>query len=174
MDCLDRIRKNIDSPIEFRFLKWENCLNYPQYFRARKFFSQEFHRHQKCDKLQNDPRYFPLVYAIEGLLSVRGELFDYFFRPSPTNERAQRFYEFLNEVIKNYEEDMEENPEASKFIIFPTSNVLNFSEILKTITVLESMLQHIQSAADVPNVLNFVRELYKKPVVNTVAELTEE
>uniref|UniRef100_A0AC34FX45 Uncharacterized protein n=1 Tax=Panagrolaimus sp. ES5 TaxID=591445 RepID=A0AC34FX45_9BILA len=69
MDCLDRLRKNIDSPIEFRFLIWKigkndfdsrpRAIINPLYYSNTNFFS-ELDKYPDFLKLR-DIKYFPLV-----------------------------------------------------------------------------------------------------------------
>ena len=112
MDCLDRLRKNIDSPIEFRFISWRSFTSIDRYTETDFFKNLENNRHFK---FLLEPKYFSLVYAIQALISYGGEIYDHFFRPKPGSSGC--FIEFLKAVLNNFEKDCKANPDTSKFLI---------------------------------------------------------
>uniref|UniRef100_A0A914PSF0 PH-like domain-containing protein n=1 Tax=Panagrolaimus davidi TaxID=227884 RepID=A0A914PSF0_9BILA len=133
MDCLDRLRKNIDSPIEFRFLYWK-AVNFdgkkrtvinPSYYENINFFS-ELDKHPNFKHL-SDPKYFPLIYAIEALISHGGELYDCFFRPP-----YGCFIKFMYKVVQCYEYELEKYPD---------------SKYTRTVATLENMVQQMHGVS---------------------------
>uniref|UniRef100_A0AC35EW18 RNA-dependent RNA polymerase n=1 Tax=Panagrolaimus sp. PS1159 TaxID=55785 RepID=A0AC35EW18_9BILA len=106
LDCFDRLRKCNNYAIEFRFLHRKELKNIRFY--GRDPFANPNHLPPKYSKLK-EPKYFPLVYAVQALISRGGELFDYFFRPE-----YLKFYEFLDTVVECYDEDFSTNPGATE------------------------------------------------------------
>ena len=53
------------------------------------------------------------MFAVEALISRGGEVYDYFFRPG-----YEKFTEFLNLVVSKYEEDNNNEPNASKYHLY--------------------------------------------------------
>ena len=109
MDCLDRLRKNIDSPIEFRYISWRTITSIDKYTESDVVKNLENNR-------LLEPKYFSLVYAIQALISYGGEIYDHFFRPK-SNSNNDCFIQFLKVVKNNFEKDCKANPDTSKFLI---------------------------------------------------------
>uniref|UniRef100_A0AC35GUX4 RNA-dependent RNA polymerase n=1 Tax=Panagrolaimus sp. PS1159 TaxID=55785 RepID=A0AC35GUX4_9BILA len=104
LDCLDRLRKSNNYAIEFRFLHRKTVKHIKDY-------NENPLKH--VDKLPNiyeelkKPQFFPLVYAVQALITRGGEIFDYFFRPE-----YHKFSEFFDYVIKQFTADLKANPGA--------------------------------------------------------------
>ena len=120
-DCLDRLRKKITHAIEFRFLARKKTENIRTYFHYAEIFMNE---PDKIDtgyaKLAED-KYFPLVYAIQAIISRGGEVFDYFFRPE-----FSQFKTFLDLCIEKFESDLNDTPQASRSLTFQVHVYLVF------------------------------------------------
>ena len=54
-------------------------------------------------------KYFPLVYAIQAIISRGGEIFAYLFRPE-----SNLFVTFLDLCIEKFERNLLDDPKASK------------------------------------------------------------
>ena len=54
-------------------------------------------------------KYFPLVYAIQAIISRGGEVYAYLFRPD-----FDQFKAFLDLCITKFEQNLVKNPKASK------------------------------------------------------------
>uniref|UniRef100_A0A914Z6M4 RNA-dependent RNA polymerase n=1 Tax=Panagrolaimus superbus TaxID=310955 RepID=A0A914Z6M4_9BILA len=111
---------------------------------------------------KNQFKYFPLVYAVQvgtgvarnALLTRGGELYDYFFRPE-----YYIFNDFLNVVIDYYDADLRRDPGA---------------RIAKTVSTLENMLLEIDREHDVIEPVKYFLELYDKPGLNVLANITDD
>uniref|UniRef100_A0AC34F872 RNA-directed RNA polymerase n=1 Tax=Panagrolaimus sp. ES5 TaxID=591445 RepID=A0AC34F872_9BILA len=167
LDCLDRLRKNNHYSIEFRNLYRKKCINIRNYdenrfmtpeklpldyekLKPKDLKSEEALPYEKLNQF----KYFPLVYAVQALITRGGELYDYFFRP-----QYSKFYDFLNTVIQYYEADLRRDPG---------------SRVTKTVTTLENMLLEVDKAHDIMEPLKFFLEHYDEPGIAVMAEITDD
>uniref|UniRef100_A0AC34GWZ1 RNA-directed RNA polymerase n=1 Tax=Panagrolaimus sp. ES5 TaxID=591445 RepID=A0AC34GWZ1_9BILA len=150
LDCLDRLRKSNNFGIEFRNLYRKKCLNIKSY--ERNNFMNLNNLPSDYSKLK-DQKYFPLVYAVQALITRGGELYDYFFRPEYFT-----FYNFLNTVIEHFDADLQRDPEA---------------KISKTVSTLENMLLEVDKAKDIIEPLNFFLKLYNDPGLRALTDITD-
>uniref|UniRef100_A0AC34G4H3 Uncharacterized protein n=1 Tax=Panagrolaimus sp. ES5 TaxID=591445 RepID=A0AC34G4H3_9BILA len=151
LDCLDRLRKSNHYSIEFRVLYRKKCLHIKNY-ECNKFMNPE-NLPQEYSKLK-DLKYFPLVYAVQALITRGGEIYDYFFRPE-----YGKFNEFLDTVIQHFDEDLCKDPEA---------------RIVKTVITLENMLLEIDKEHDVIEPLMLFEKLYNDSSHRIAAEITDD
>uniref|UniRef100_A0A914YGR3 Uncharacterized protein n=1 Tax=Panagrolaimus superbus TaxID=310955 RepID=A0A914YGR3_9BILA len=98
--------------------------------------------------------YFPLVYALQALISRNGAIYDYFFRPC-----FNKFDEFLNLVTDKYENNLVDDPDA---------------KVTKTVIALEHMLQLIDRLLDTPEPISTFQSLYDAPGYRMLAEVTSD
>uniref|UniRef100_A0AC35GXF1 RNA-directed RNA polymerase n=2 Tax=Panagrolaimus sp. PS1159 TaxID=55785 RepID=A0AC35GXF1_9BILA len=104
LDCLDRFRKCITYGIEYRFLDRSPNINVKNY--AKNFFMDKKDLPDKYLKYI-EPEYFPLVYAVQAILSRKETMYDYLFRPT-----FNKFEEFLALVTERFENDLINEPDA--------------------------------------------------------------
>uniref|UniRef100_A0AC35FAE9 RNA-directed RNA polymerase n=1 Tax=Panagrolaimus sp. PS1159 TaxID=55785 RepID=A0AC35FAE9_9BILA len=151
LDCLDRLRKSNNYAIELRFLHRKTVKHIKDY-------NENPLKH--VDKLPNkyeelkQPKFFPLVYAVQALITRGGEIYDYFFRPE-----YHKFYEFLDYVISQFKADLKANPGA---------------RIAKTVITLENMLLEVDKLNDVMEPLKFFIKLYSEPAHRILADIADE
>ena len=115
-DCLDRLRKTIAHAIEFRFLDRKRLSNIRNYLYDAEMFMGTPEKLDHEYKKLADEKYFPLVYAVQAIISRGGEVFEYFFRPE-----FNHFKTFLNLCIECFDRDLCDAPQASKCFIFLSS-----------------------------------------------------
>ena len=113
-DCLDRLRKTITHAIEFRFLDRKKLANIRNYLHGAETFMGAPEQLDPEYKKLADEKYFPLVYAVQAIVSRGGEVLDYFFRPE-----FNHFKTFLNLCIERFDRDLWDAPQASKGFFLP-------------------------------------------------------
>uniref|UniRef100_A0AC34GWR3 RNA-dependent RNA polymerase n=1 Tax=Panagrolaimus sp. ES5 TaxID=591445 RepID=A0AC34GWR3_9BILA len=151
LDCLDRFRKSITYSIEYRFL--DNLSNWS----LRKYTKNVFMDQEDLpDELftYTNREYFPLVFAVQALISRKGAIYDYFFRTC-----FNTFDEFLNLVTESFKNDLLNDPDT---------------KVTKTVVALEHMLQIIDRLHDTPEPISTFKSLYDAPGYSMLAEVTSE
>uniref|UniRef100_A0A914Z517 RNA-dependent RNA polymerase n=1 Tax=Panagrolaimus superbus TaxID=310955 RepID=A0A914Z517_9BILA len=139
LSSLDRLQKLIGKEIEFGDLSNNTFVKHRYYEKNFLKFPDTFP--ENLLKL-NEQKYFPLVYAVEAIVSRGGSSYDYFFR-----KPYACFEPFLKLVSERYENDLEHEPNK---------------KLTRTVRALELMLVKFDHILNIPEPIAFFTKCYEQ------------